>query len=270
MVWAEDGCLISISVADALAPVVHLETYLEPAKLEKKVNDYFKKGGKNLAFRSKAWNELVEEYADNAFGSLFCGLGDRHWIHQADFLLVVDAGVKELFPAHLFQHVSQERFERVVCAASDRAFDDQRYLSFRWEVVQQEVQGKTMQKRVRDAMDAGRAETARLGLGEPDAFVQSWVRLAIEKLRKTMHGEPQHALPPELCRSVFERVLLHGGLPGPLLSLVGTPPPGWPVVADAVREAYAPAALGAAPAQSLSGVVLGGLPLAKRHRGRGY
>merc|ERR1712008_482293 len=73
-------------------------------------------GTKGLQFSGKRWDLLMGEYADAVYSSLFCGLGDRSWLNQADFLLCVDAGVKDFFPTHLFQNVPQQLFENTAAA----------------------------------------------------------------------------------------------------------------------------------------------------------
>lgn len=237
----EDGELLWNAVTEALAPIMSKETQLEPNKLEKRVREYFKKGAKNLSFRSKGWRELVDEYADNVFGSLFCGLGDRDWICEADFLLVVDAGVKEQFPASMFSDVPQAQFENVILAASDRAHDDQRYLHLRWEVVQREVQGKVTQKKVGNALDGARVETVKLALPSAEEFVEEWVKNMMEALLKTTQGEPQHILPQEICKSLFDAIVEAGGLPFALTAERGGIPDGvWEYIEVAVEEEYAP------------------------------
>lgn len=235
---AEDGDLLWNAVNEALAPVLHLENQLEPNKLEKRIRDYFKKGAKNLAFRAKAWHELIDEYADNVFGSLYCGLGDREWIGEADFLLVMDAGVKEQFPANLFDNVPQHEFENAVLASSDRAADEQRYLHFRWEVVQREIQGKVSQKKIGNAMDLARVEAVKLAVPDSESFVEAWMGIFIEELCKTTQNEPQHILPQELCQTLFEVILQAGALPTSLTAEFGILPTVWDSLAAAVGDAY--------------------------------
>jgi len=243
---AEDGDLLWNAVSEALAPILEQEQQLEPNKLEKRVREYFKKGAKSLSFRSKPWDELVNEYADNIFSSLFCGLGDRPWLCDADFLLAVDAGVKEFFPAELFDRVPQSKFENVVLIASDRAFDEQRYNQLRWEVLQQEVKGKATQKKVGNAMDAARVEACQLGLQDPMSFTEAWVGITVEALCKTTQNEPQHILPQDLCQSLFEAMIEAGALPM-TLTKDGLPEDVWETLAVSVAEAYAPI-IGAAEA----------------------
>lgn len=234
----EEGDLLWNAVTEALSPILHRETQLEPNKLEKRVRDYFKKGSKNLAFRAKRWDELIEEYADNVFGSLFCGLGDRDWLLEADFLLVMDAGVKEQFPAALFEKVPQHEFESLVLAASDRASDDQRYLHFRWEVVQREVQGKVSQKKIGTAMDAARVQVVRQAPQDAETFIEMWVSQFFELLCRVTQNEPQHILPHELCQALFEVILQEGGLPLTLTAEFGILPTVWEALTTAIDEVY--------------------------------
>eukprot|EP00438_Fugacium_kawagutii_P021275 Skav220196 [mRNA] locus=scaffold1074:376042:383270:- [translate_table: standard] len=108
--------LLSAAVTQALEPILPQETEWDQAKLEKRVKQYFRNAAKNLEFQVKPWQELVEDYADSVFASLFQALKDRAWLMQVDFLMVVDAGVKELFPPYLVQHVPQVEFEQQAAA----------------------------------------------------------------------------------------------------------------------------------------------------------
>ncbi len=55
-----------------------------------------------MEFGQKTFNELVNDYADAVYSSMLSGLdANRNWLTKADFLLVVDAGVKGHFPFEL-------------------------------------------------------------------------------------------------------------------------------------------------------------------------
>lgn len=254
MSWGDDGLLWN-AVHEAVEPIAHLETQLDRIKLEKRVREYFTKGAKNLDYGSKSWDALVNEYCDNVYSSLFCGLGDREWLADTDFLLVVDAGIKDLFPRYVIQDVPQWAFEQTVLRASDRACDVQRYWSYRWETIQREVTGKVTQKKVRDACDSGREVAYERTLGAQgkgqsggvEAFVFIWASAAITSLARVTQGDPASLLPEEQAVRVFQALVQEGGLPLPLVQEEGVPPKDWPAVAQAVAEAYKPGGTSDAP-----------------------
>ncbi|CAJ1371619.1 unnamed protein product [Effrenium voratum] len=117
----QDG--LSAAISEALEPVQHLEKDWDRSKLTKRIRDYFRKAGKSLDFREKSWLVLVNEYADSVFSSIFQAIGDRPWLDQVDFILVLDAGIKEFFPGHVTRDVPSEEFQQGVLAAHDRAFE---------------------------------------------------------------------------------------------------------------------------------------------------
>jgi hypothetical protein len=240
-----DGELLWNAVTEAVNPIAHLEKQYEQNKLEKKIRDYFKKGAKGLDFSGKRWDLLVNEYADNVYSSLFAGLGDRNWLDQADFLLCVDAGVKDLFPSHLFLNVPQPRFESTVLEASDRACDEQRFDYFRWETIQRILVGKVTQKKVREAVDASRQKAVqddmeeREGIEEIECFVSTWVCNFVKILAQSTQGDPAGCVDLETAVELFQALIQERGLPLRMTMEAGAPPPGWPVVANLMTKAFA-------------------------------
>lgn len=230
------------AVSEAVAPIAHLEKEHDTNKLEKKIRDYFSKGVKGLEFHSKDWATLINDYADKVFSSLFCGLGDREWLNQADFLMCVDAGVKEYFPAHVLASVPQQAFEQAVLAAADRAYDEQRFWTFRWETVQRCCQGKLTQKKVREALDTGRAEAYQLAIGLPEGgqaqqFLTTFIVRTLEEFMKAV-GDVNN-LPCDAAVELFSQLIDEGAFPLWLTQSEGTPTREDGVVAQLVQDFYA-------------------------------
>lgn len=246
MSYGRDDPLWS-TLSEALQPIAHLEGESEIRRLEKRIREYFRKAAKGIDFASGPWQVLINEYADAVFGSLFQGLGERAWLAQADFLLVLDAGVRELFPPEVIRDVPQHDFERAVLAAHDRAFEEQRFLPMLWGAVRELVEttaGPKAKKKVYDAAAAGRraAMPGCASVGDPNqvkAFVSKWVDTAVLQLSRSMHGDPSSALPEAIAVQVFHSLLNAGALPIPLVVEHGPPPRGWPFVDYVVHLAYA-------------------------------
>jgi len=250
MAFAEPDLLWN-AVSEAIAPVAHLEHEWEPNKFEKKIRDYFKKAVKAVEFGRKPWDVLVNDYADAVFSNIFNAVGEREWLHQVDFLLVLDAAIKEGFPARLLSAVPQEVFERTVLGAHDRAFEEQRYLPILWEVVQGLVTGDKSRKKVYNAGEEGRKQAALANGASTDnvkTFVSRWVDLTIARLSKDTQGEPEWILPEATAVQLFHTLVESGGLPVAYTAeeAQGPPPRGWPFIDYAVNMAYVKYCTGAA------------------------
>jgi len=238
--WGAGEGLLWSAVAEATAPIAHLEQDWDLNKLEKKLREYFKKAAKNLAFGSKSWEALVGDYAENVFSALFNAMSDREWLcqGQADFLLCVDAGIKDYFPLHLIQHIPQEVFERTVLAAHDRAFEEQRYLPRLWEVTSSQVCDKKLRQKVYGCFEAGRKEAMMHARGLDD-FIERWVDSSIRHLSQEARGAPQSLLDEPSSAKLFHALIDKGCLPMVLVEVAGAPPQHWEFVNQAVSRAYA-------------------------------
>jgi len=232
------------AVTEAIEPVQHLEKEWEPAKLCKRLRDYFKKAAKSLEFKERSWMGLVNDFADSAFSSIFQAIGDRHWLDRVDFVFVLDAGIKEFFPRHVLEDVPQTDLERLVLAAHDRAFEEQRYLPKLWDFLDSMgMSGKT-RKKAYDSIDEGRKVALKYmrdpsAPDEVKAFVSRWVDSTVKHLHRFTQGEPASVLDENQAAHVFERLLKEGCMPIPLLAEHGLPPEDWAFVPFAVRTSFA-------------------------------
>jgi len=236
--WQED--FLSEAVTQALAPILTMETEWDQAKLEKRVKQYFRNAAKNLEFHVKPWQELVEEYADQVFASLFQALKERPWLLQVDFLMVVDAGVKELFPPFLLQHVPQLEFEQQVLSAHDRAFEEQRFAPMLWDTLFDRIEDKQHKTKIYNALEAGRKEAAtHSGETNPvEDFVKAWVGCSLREVQSQCNSPLDQALPSDMCRDIFHALFEAGALPLPLTQ-EGQPPDGLLIMDQAIEDGYA-------------------------------
>jgi hypothetical protein len=227
-------------VADGVAQFMQFETEWDADKMQKKIYEYHKKAGKNLNFKGAALGALIDEYADNMFSSMFASLGDREWLYngQADFVHILDAGVKELFPAHTLRQASPEDFQSLVMAAHDRAFEEQRFGPILTESVNNTVQGPKIRKKVWNAVDASRKEAAYSGAQGVEDFTTNWIHSAVAQLSAVTGGEPDSVISAEDMTTLFHQIIAGGGTPLALTSDQGPPPEGWPLVDQAVQEAF--------------------------------
>lgn len=252
--WTEQD-IVGDAVTQALAPVLELETEWDSDKLHKRMKMYFRNAAKGLEFTTKPWNELVEEYADKVFASIFQALKDRQWVLQADFVLVLDAGIRESFPPKLLKPVSQEIFERCVLQAHDRAFEEQRFSPLLWDTISEKVTDANARKKAYTAIEEGRKQAAARGPVDGtdmvEDFVSSWINSSITLLAADC-ADLEAMLPCETAVSLFNALLEGGALPLPLVKESGPPPSEWPIVTVTLQDAYTIAALTASerPASS--------------------
>lgn len=237
----EDDELIWNAVTECVQPIMRLEHGEGQNKLEKRIRDAFRKGAKGLAFQSKPWYDLINEYSDTVFGSIFNSLSDKEWLPQCDFLLCLDAGIKDNFPKNILGRIPQLEFERVVLAAHDRAHEEQRVLPILWEVVQSSIEGPKGKKKVNLALEEGWKESMMACGQYKDAqgFVGTWIDIAIAKLSAASQGEPGWVMEPGLAFQVFDTLLQTGAMPYALVEEHGPPPPRWAFVGQVVEQAYA-------------------------------
>jgi len=216
MAWEQDEELLWEAVAEAVKPIAHLDG---DSKLETKIRNYFKKAVKTLEIGMKPWHALINDYADSAFGAMFAGLGDKPWLYQgeADFLLVLDAAVKDLFPSGIMKGVPQQDFERAVLAAHDRAFEEQRYLGIMWDVLQSHVQGKATQKKAYNALDLGQKEAFLQGSTGLEDYTWCWIDRTIAKLSNDTQGDPESCIPLMQAAQLFHALIEGNALPIPLV-----------------------------------------------------
>merc|ERR1719162_894056 len=159
--------------------------------------------------------ELVHQYADSAVSSIFAGLGDREWLYsgQVDFLLILDAGIKDTFPGYMLRNVAQQDFEQMVLSAYERAFDEQRFGPILTEAVAAAVSGPKIKKKVWNAIDTGRKETIAAGHTTPEEFTQMWINSSISHLSQASQGSPEATCEPAVMSALFLQMMEIGGLP---------------------------------------------------------
>jgi hypothetical protein len=223
-------------------PIQHLEIEFESGKLEKKVVACFRKPGKTLEYGRKPWWELVNSYADAVFSGVFATLAEKEWLQQVDFLLCLDAGVKDTFPPQVLHRVAQWEFEKVVLSAHDRAYEEQRNLPIMWAAVQEMVDGPKAKKKVYNSIEEGwKAAYQTLGgwhHNPAQQFVGTWIDSSISILSAVSQQEPQWVLDPNVADQLFSRFIAEGIIPYSIVAEHGAPPHVWRFISQAVHRAY--------------------------------
>jgi len=243
--WEEpcgQGCLYEAAELFT-AQVAEMETELEQSKLEKQLRQSYIKAAKNITFRNKTLEHLINEYADNVAHSVFGGLGTREWLKNDQdkhtMVLLLDAGIKDIFPGGLFKDVEQNYFEGLVMAAYQRSFDQQRFWPVLSEVVADQVQGPKTKKKVYNAIEAGRKFAIAAGEASAEDFVTLWCTKTVEQLASVCNHGPQELIEPERLSSVFLAMLSAEVLP-PCANVSSGQRPSNHTVEDAISNAFTP------------------------------
>jgi len=236
----DDEELIWAAVYEAVKPILRFERELDENKLQKRIRDCFRKGAKGLSYHGKAWYDLINEYADIAFSGIFSSLGEKEWLAQCDFLLCLDAGVKDNFPKNVLSRVPQKEFEQVVLAAHDRAHEEQRVLPILWEVIHSSIDGPKGKKKVYNAAEEAWKEAFAASGQTMDAqgFVGALIDGTVARISAVSQGEPGWVMEPQLGMTVFDELLQAGAMPYALVEAHGAPPAGWPFIGYCVEQAY--------------------------------
>eukprot|EP00927_Polykrikos_kofoidii_P071595 TRINITY_DN67855_c0_g1_i1.p1 TRINITY_DN67855_c0_g1~~TRINITY_DN67855_c0_g1_i1.p1 ORF type:complete len:371 (+),score=68.19 TRINITY_DN67855_c0_g1_i1:82-1194(+) len=229
-----EGELIWKAVEKALGQSLHLE-----GKVEKKIRNYFRKAAKGLEFGRRPWKQLINDYADNALGALFTTFGDQPWLEDVDFLLVLDAGIKDNFPKAELANIPRLVFEKTVLEAYERAFDEQRTLPIVWETIKASVSGQQSQKKLYNAIEHGRKmATVAARNGSEEEFLRRWIDASIDQLAVHCDGDPAWMLSLQEAIGLFHSLIRAGSLPRCLVE--GDPQLRASFASRAVEEAYSP------------------------------
>lgn len=241
MAWQED--YISPAINEALGPIVELGLEPDMLRTEKKILSFFKAGATGLDFYSKSWGHVIEEYADRVFESLFTALGDRTWLCQADFLLVLDAAVKELFPTDMLEAAEPSMFEQVVLTAHDRSFEEHRFQASLVDIVQATLHDLTAQTLVCGAFESARkaavAEIDHQSWNPLQEFVSRWLEYTVAELSAGTCGAVSDVISEAEAVEISHRLVESGAIPMSLVEGYGPPPAGWPHVDACVSAAFA-------------------------------
>lgn len=236
-VYGEDGEeLLWNAVTEAVAPILQYEREMDQNKLEKRIRDSFKKAAKSLPFHTKEWWELIDDYADACFSAIFGNFAEREWLPHCDFLLCLDAGIKDNFPKEALARVPKMEFEQTVLAAHDRAYEEQRVMPIMWEVVSSHMEGPKAKKKVYNAVEEAWKE-ARYA-EDAQSFAGLFVGGTIERLAAVTNGEPQWTMEPKVAAKVFDLMLQAGAMPLSVVERFGPPPPRWHFIPQCVEQAY--------------------------------
>lgn len=234
---------ISTAVQEAMKPVSKWEKQWDSWKLETRMTQYFRNGIKEVEFGERPWDDLVYQYADQVFQTIFNALQDRSWLRQVDFMPVLRSSVRELFPATELAEVPKEEFEKVLLCAHDQAYEEIRFGFILHELISEKVKEKKLRSRLYSVFEAGRRDAVMMDLTAStkpaEDFAWHWIVSSIEYLRSESGGWPEQLFQQSQAIWLFQTLISSGVFPASITPGAGQLPAGWPVVAAAVKAGYA-------------------------------
>lgn len=261
--WAahaqSDAIIIAINTAmQAVGPDELISTNegaWDVETLKKRLSKYFRSAAKGLN-TAGPYEKVINDYADAALGNVSWALQGTKWLGKADFTLVLEVAISELFPESFKEKVPQgAAFEEAILQAHDRALEEARFSPVLMDTVKEIVEGKKAQNKVFNAAEAARRkivtkmlenkddsaeffDIAENGLmGKIEEFARDWITTTMS----TFGDWPEGVLDRADCQRLFQKLLANEDcvLPRTLVRYMVEPlPDPWDFVAQTVKAIY--------------------------------
>lgn len=227
--------------------------------LKRRLAKYFRSAAKGLQ-TAGPYDKVINDYADAALGNVSWALQGTKWLAKADFTLVLEVAITELFPEGFKDNVPEgAAFEDVILQAHDRALEEARFSPVLMDTVKEIVEGKKLVNKVYNAAEAARRkivnkmlenkddsaeffDIAENGLmGKIEAFARDWITTTMA----TFGDWPEGVLEQKDCQRLFDKLLANEEccLPRTLVRYMVEPlPDPWDFVAETVKGIYDAAA----------------------------
>lgn len=215
------------AVANAVSPIAHMEKEWDGSKLQSKLVEYLGKAAKSVGSGlGRTWQTVVHNFAEKFFEAFWRACGDRNWIELVDWTPMVAMGIQYNVSPQLLAGVDSATFMPVVTKAVQDGYDSSRYYSWGCQVVKQTINGKTSQKKVRDAVDTARDEVCKDPPPTGEAFIEQWIQRTHDVLHRSGSAD---ALDRGSAIRLFTALVSEGGgLPKPMTDeMGGIPKGGW-------------------------------------------
>lgn len=234
-----DHAMVKIAIADIVQKIGRRESEYNAEQMTEKIWNFAWKAKKPLNFEntSTPWKELVTEFANKFFASMWAAFGDRKWMEDVEFTHLVCVAVQSYFPKEVNEKVPAMEFAQVLIDVPEYANDYNRFHWHAQDIVKEHVQTKQKSKRVLQALGDAREDVLKLGVMDVATFLRSWTQGSLSKL--TSEGHPSKTLPIEQALPLFDAFANSVGVPQAILKIVDDKPrPGGSDTIAAVREAY--------------------------------
>jgi len=259
-----DAILIALNTAMQNVPPEELISSENGAwdsdTLKKRLAKYFRSAAKGLAFGSGDYKKVINDYADSALSNVSWALQGTKWLPKADFTLVCEVAIGELFPDHFKESIPADaHFEELILAAHDRALEEARFSPLLMETVKEIVEGKKSQNKVYNSAEAARKDVIAKMLenqdesldffhasengviGKIEEFAKDWIHATY----KGLGDWPEGVLELPNAVKLFQKLLGNEEccLPRSLVRYMVEPlPEPWEHVENVLKEIYAAAA----------------------------
>mmetsp|Transcript_93953 Transcript_93953/g.148469 ORF Transcript_93953/g.148469 Transcript_93953/m.148469 type:complete len:540 (-) Transcript_93953:88-1707(-) len=258
MGMVEDPIFIAINTAMANVPPEELITEQneawDPDTLKRRIAKYFKSAAKNLSF-SGSPEKVINEFADAALGNVSWALQGTKWLNKADFTLVLETAISELFPDEFKAEHPAHALEEIILKAHDRALEDALFAPVLMDTVKELVEGKKSSNKVHNAAEAARRDLVeKMNASQDDSadfhsafengvqekieqFVAGWIQGTL----KSLGDWPESIIDRQTCTTLFQRLVCKEDvcLPRSLVRYMVEPiPEDWEFVTNTINAIY--------------------------------
>lgn len=228
----------------------------DPETLKRRIAKYFRSGAKGLNFGGGDFKKVINEFADTALSNVSWALQGTKFLSKADFTLVVEVAIGELFPENFREQCPPEvAFEEVILQAHDRALEEARFSPLLMDTVKEMVEGKKAQNKVYNAAETARRDIVTKMLetqdetqdffyasengvmGKIQDFTKEWITATI----KGLGDWPEGVLEEKDAKRLFDKLLTNEEccLPRSLVRYMVEPlPEPWDFVETVLKELY--------------------------------
>jgi len=254
-----DAIYIALNTAMQTVPPEDLVTNegdWDPDALKLRLTKYFRSAAKHVSFEGE-YDKVINNFADTALNNVSWALQGTKWLPKADFTLVLEVAVGELFPESFMERIpGSAKLQEAILKAHDRALEEARFAPFFQDTVKSMISGKKAQNKVFNAGEAARKEVvAKLTsnqddpsllhdatengvMGKVQAFSFDWITATINAL-----GDwPETTLECDDAIKIFDKLLSseESCLPRCLVQYMVEPlPHPWDFVATNIKGLYA-------------------------------
>jgi len=188
-------------------------------------------------------------------GNVSWALQGTKWINKADFTLVLEVAISELFPEEFKAQNPAHALEEITLKAHDRALEEALFAPVLLETVKEVVEGKKSSNKVHHAAEASRREiVAKMNENQDDSadfhsafengvqskieeFLGGWIRGTL----KNLGDWPEGIIDRKDCTTLFQRLVVKEDvcLPRALVRYMVEPlPEDWDFVTNTINEIY--------------------------------
>eukprot|EP00933_Yihiella_yeosuensis_P015154 TRINITY_DN13316_c0_g1_i1.p1 TRINITY_DN13316_c0_g1~~TRINITY_DN13316_c0_g1_i1.p1 ORF type:complete len:711 (-),score=152.64 TRINITY_DN13316_c0_g1_i1:97-2229(-) len=248
-----DMIYTAVKVALGAVDVDKHETPNEVVKLRAKITKYARDAGQGLDFSQYGYKgptvqQHIKEIVENFFGNLCNNYSDRPWLGATDFMLVLEAAVREIMDESKLNSLEPDELESVIFDSHDIALEVNRFQPFVYDIVRPLIDGVKTKKKVSKAVEDGRKHATTepdigSGFERAENFIRTWLFKFMELLSEEAGGDPEDICELPKYLEVFSALFNHqsseglsSALPARWAAEAGIPENGWEPLLQAILE----------------------------------